>query len=196
MINVAIIDSDRYVRNGLMLFFNSFSDIDVKLQVDGFDEIKDIDKSIDVIVFDFASNEIIKNIGGVIYSKNTNPLVNHIAFINDGAGNKRRRIENIGILNIISKGDNPNELIKAIRRKRVVESEKISLDMSDVAQRVGLTTMEYTILQALSYGFNNAEVSLMLARSQKTISAHKRAAMRKLGIKNNFGLAAYLNEIN
>ncbi|WP_459614415.1 response regulator transcription factor [Bordetella sp. 2513F-2] len=57
-----------------------------------------------------------------------------------------------------------------------------------------LTTSETEILRHIAQGFSVTQISQRLLRSKKTVSSHKRRAMRKLGLADDLGLALYLKE--
>ncbi|MFI8415328.1 response regulator transcription factor [Serratia sp. NPDC078593] len=55
-----------------------------------------------------------------------------------------------------------------------------------------LTRREYQVMRHLLTGMNNHAIGLQLNMSEKTVSAHKRAAMRKLNISQNIELNYWL----
>lgn len=57
-----------------------------------------------------------------------------------------------------------------------------------------LTTSEVEILRHISQGLSVTQISARLMRSKKTISTHKRRAMRKLQLSDDLALALYLRE--
>lgn len=57
-----------------------------------------------------------------------------------------------------------------------------------------LTTAELEVLRQISQGLSVTQVASRLLRSKKTISTHKRRAMKKLGLADDLALALYLNE--
>jgi len=57
-----------------------------------------------------------------------------------------------------------------------------------------LTAAETEILRHISQGFSVTQVATRLLRSKKTVSTHKRRAMRKLGLADDLALALYLKE--
>ncbi|CAB3703552.1 MULTISPECIES: response regulator transcription factor [Achromobacter] len=57
-----------------------------------------------------------------------------------------------------------------------------------------LTTSEVEILRHISLGLSVTQISARLMRSKKTISTHKRRAMRKLQLSDDLSLALYLRE--
>lgn len=57
-----------------------------------------------------------------------------------------------------------------------------------------LTCAEVEILRHITLGLSVTEIARKLLRSKKTISTHKRRAMRKLGLADDLALALYLKE--
>ncbi|WP_186332244.1 response regulator transcription factor [Bordetella genomosp. 13] len=57
-----------------------------------------------------------------------------------------------------------------------------------------LTAAETEILRHISLGLSVTQVATRLVRSKKTVSTHKRRAMRKLGLADDLALALYLKE--
>jgi DNA-binding NarL/FixJ family response regulator len=57
-----------------------------------------------------------------------------------------------------------------------------------------LTTSEVEILRHISQGLSVTQIATRLMRSKKTISTHKRRAMRKLQLADDLSLALYLRE--
>jgi len=57
-----------------------------------------------------------------------------------------------------------------------------------------LTASEVEILRHISQGLSVTQISARLMRSKKTISTHKRRAMRKLQLSDDLALALYLRE--
>lgn len=57
-----------------------------------------------------------------------------------------------------------------------------------------LTASEVEILRHISQGLSVTQIAARLVRSKKTISTHKRCAMRKLQLSDDLSLALYLRE--
>lgn len=57
-----------------------------------------------------------------------------------------------------------------------------------------LTNAEREILRQIAQGFSVTQISGRLLRSKKTVSTHKRRAMKKLGLADDLALALYLSE--
>ncbi|MCU6278853.1 helix-turn-helix domain-containing protein [Enterobacter quasiroggenkampii] len=84
-----------------------------------------------------------------------------------------------------------------LRQRRYISPLFISMKII-TAQRsldVKFTPAETKVISGLRRGKTGAELSAKLFRSQKTISAHKRSIMHKLGVNSNFELYQVLNEL-
>ena len=57
-----------------------------------------------------------------------------------------------------------------------------------------LTTSEVEVLRHISQGMSVTQIAMRLKRSKKTVSTHKRRAMRKLQLSDDLALALYLRE--
>ncbi|WP_081955077.1 response regulator transcription factor [Achromobacter sp. RTa] len=57
-----------------------------------------------------------------------------------------------------------------------------------------LTASEVEVLRHISQGLSVTQIAARLVRSKKTISTHKRCAMRKLQLSDDLSLALYLRE--
>ncbi|WP_088145675.1 response regulator transcription factor [Achromobacter denitrificans] len=62
------------------------------------------------------------------------------------------------------------------------------------APHEALTASEVEILRHISQGLSVTQIAARLVRSKKTISTHKRCAMRKLQLSDDLSLALYLRE--
>lgn len=57
-----------------------------------------------------------------------------------------------------------------------------------------LTTSEVEVLRHISQGMSVTQIAMRLKRSKKTVSTHKRRAMRKLQLSDDLALALFLRE--
>lgn len=76
--------------------------------------------------------------------------------------------------------DNGLTYYPALKRKKTF----IDIDKFDKYITGSLTTREQEVLQKLSSGMSNKEISIELKRSSKTISTHKQRMLDKLGAKS------------
>ena len=66
--------------------------------------------------------------------------------------------------------------------------------MEPTAPHALLTTSEVEILRHIRQGLSVTQIADRLVRSKKTVSTHKRRAMRKLGLSDDLSLALYLRD--
>lgn len=113
-----------------------------------------------------------------------------------------RAMLNEGVLGIVEKGAERNELFAAVRsalRGAVYISAKLQLELSKLGltetesrRAANLTPRELEVLRLLGSGKSPAEVSQVLHRTIKTVSWAKTSAKRKLGLKSDAELYEYV----
>ena len=64
---------------------------------------------------------------------------------------------------------------------------------SDVGQLIMLTLSERKVLRLLAKGWGINQIAALLKKSNKTISAQKNSAMRRLALRSNAEMYAWLN---
>ncbi|OKB64579.1 hypothetical protein BHU62_21865 [Serratia marcescens] len=94
--------------------------------------------------------------------------------------NRKQSIENV-----------VDALESSLSRKESIYSTN-NTNIKKGSHRTLLTPREYEIMRYLRLGMNNQAIGLHLNVSEKTVSAHKRAAMRKLNITQNTELNYWL----
>lgn len=107
-----------------------------------------------------------------------------------------RSLYNIDIHALISKDERLGEissLIAQVIENNNVCSPHISRLLNSKAKPMHpfLTEAELTVLNYFLRGVTQKKIADLTNRSAKTISCHKRNAMRKLGVKGNTGLVAF-----
>lgn len=105
-----------------------------------------------------------------------------------------------GASGYLSKSD-PIHLIPELVRAAAAQPRQFHLNIdgqirADRPQASGtlLSAAETEILRHISLGMSVTQVSQKLSRSKKTVSTHKRSAMRKLDLADDLALALYLKE--
>ena len=103
-----------------------------------------------------------------------------------------------GACGYLSKAD-PEHLIRELVRATAEQPRQFHRNINgrvhsgkphNVATQLSATETE--ILRHLSLGLSVSQAARRLSRSNKTISTHKRSAMRKLGLADDLALALYL----
>lgn len=104
-------------------------------------------------------------------------------------------IRDIGVQGIVSKADELDELFGAIawtntHAPYLSPSAKRLLEQPVMPQAI-LTKREIEVVRLFAQGMNITQIASALMRSNKTVSAQKVSAMRKLGITSDIELVAY-----
>ncbi|MBW7981173.1 LuxR C-terminal-related transcriptional regulator [Enterobacillus tribolii] len=100
---------------------------------------------------------------------------------------------------VISKQDNVQEIRNAVIRSLMEEEGVLispyvqaRLTHAKVGCNTKMTRMEQKVISWMLEGQTIGDIAQATKRSNKTISAHKRNAMRKLGLHNNIAFCRYL----
>ena len=103
---------------------------------------------------------------------------------------------------LLSESDPIERVIQAVQQGGV-SAEKISQTLlsiqdnddleSDVGQLIMLTLSERKVLRLLAKGWGINQIAALLKKSNKTISAQKNSAMRRLALRSNAEMYAWLN---
>ena len=103
---------------------------------------------------------------------------------------------------LLSESDSVERVVKAIQQENVstdnVSEMLLSLqhdaDGDDDNQRlIMLTLSERKVLRLLAKGWGINQIAALLKKSNKTISAQKNSAMRRLSLRSNAEMYAWLN---
>jgi DNA-binding NarL/FixJ family response regulator len=103
---------------------------------------------------------------------------------------------------LLSDSDSVDRVIKAIQQSGV-STENISQTLlslqnndeieSDSDRLVILTLSERKVLRLLAKGWGINQIAALLKKSNKTISAQKNSAMRRLSLRSNAEMYAWIN---
>lgn len=93
-----------------------------------------------------------------------------------------------GIINAVRSGNRRAEIIS---RSLLSDSEYDDTDVSVPA--LSLTYSERQVLRLLGKGWGINQIASMLKKSNKTVSAQKNSAMRRLSLRSNAELYAWIN---
>ncbi|MEL5576501.1 hypothetical protein [Serratia marcescens] len=194
-IKTAIIDQDNFIINGIVSYLSTHPTIDVVMHSNTITELIDSNISVDVVVLDFFAGHIPDNINILFNSNHLGSRVKLLAYIRDHQyGRKKQSLLTMGI-HVLLKSAPPCKLAESIIELNMKKTDSPILDLRTISKKASLTPMELFTLILLSYEIKGYELAMLLSRSQKTISAHKRSAMRKLGISSDLALMFFLNEL-
>lgn len=93
-----------------------------------------------------------------------------------------------GIINAVRSGNRRAEIIS-----RSLLAENVSDDEEVSAPALSLTYSERQVLRLLGKGWGINQIASMLKKSNKTVSAQKNSAMRRLSLRSNAELYAWIN---
>lgn len=109
-------------------------------------------------------------------------------------------LEELGVRAIVSKGDLPEHLRRALHAARCGEPYRSPRIQAALEAEVSascadgvhpLTRCEVEVVRLFLSGFSLGEIAEKFCRSKQTVSAQKRAAMRKLDVHNDIDLVRY-----
>ncbi|WP_447889552.1 helix-turn-helix transcriptional regulator [Serratia fonticola] len=92
---------------------------------------------------------------------------------------------------VIKRGDNTNSVLQLIDLALIEQADCVT-NLAQFCMPV-LTPREIQVLSAIALGFQSVRIAKKLGLHVKTISAHKCAAMRKLGFSRNQELYNWLH---
>ncbi|HEJ8024887.1 TPA: response regulator transcription factor [Serratia liquefaciens] len=95
----------------------------------------------------------------------------------------------------ISRNKSVEALFEAIERvifSKIIQNKRNRCSFNNASRLAKFSTREYEVIHYLSLGLPNISISRKLNLSEKTISQHKRNAMRKLNFKRNAELHFWL----
>ena len=198
MINIVIADDHAIIRRGLDLFLK-FDD-EVKLvgeAVDG-DELPALLDAVnpDILLLDIDMPKM----NGITVLRSLAddfPDLKIIILSMHPENLYGPTVRKIGALGYINKEADPREVIKAI--KSVYQGElhfdesihKIIIEEKIRARKIKLSTRESEVLQLLSIGKSNKDISEELGISDKTVSTYKQRLLNKLQARNLVDLINY-----
>ncbi len=198
MINIVIADDHAIIRRGLDLFLK-FDD-EVKLvgeAVDG-DELPALLDAVnpDILLLDIDMPKM----NGITVLRSLAddfPDLKIIILSMHPENLYGPTVRKMGALGYINKEADPREVIKAI--KSVYQGEehfdetihKIMMEEKMRARKIKLSTRESEVLQLLSIGKSNKDISEELGISDKTVSTYKQRLLNKLQARNLVDLINY-----
>lgn len=164
-----------------------------------------IKNEVDVILTDLRfDNSNLEGIGFAVKAKHLYPNIKIIAYTTDSSQKAIKEAYAVDIDGYVLKTDNNNELIRAIETvflegsvyyspsigpivlgKRFFHPEEISA----ILQKISLREME--ILCLISKEFSPKEISEKLFISSETVNTHRKNLYKKIGVKNDVGLANF-----
>ncbi|MBA8735005.1 DNA-binding response regulator, NarL/FixJ family [Chromobacterium violaceum] len=195
-IKVGLVDDHPIILLGLEQFLSQQMDIELVFSVSTIQEylirVKD-SAPCDVLVIDFSMPDEAKDgFAWLRVAQETARNAKIILFTSQLYLTKICQGKNVGVCEIIYKGDSQLALLESIRTAADIEG-RVKPEMEACDKEANrLTKKEWEVLLWIAEGMSVSEIASKKQRSIKTISTQKRSVMKKLGIKNDFGLMSYL----
>lgn len=199
MIRVAIADDHPLVRAGLHAVFGDVDDIElVGVAVDA-DEAVTIAKELepDVMLLDLNMGTT-SGIDAARRIRTESPSVAMVALTAHREGKDVRRSLEVGMIGFVVKDAPPEDLLRAIR-----DASNGASFLDSVAARtlvdafdgaVGLSERELEVLQLLSKGMTNRQMSSQLGISEKTVKAHLTRVYGEIGVADRTAAALWARD--
>ncbi len=195
-IRVGLVDDHPIILLGLEQFLSQQMDIELIFTATTIQQyLANVKESVqcDVLVIDFSMPDEAKDgFAWLRVAQETARDAKIILFTSQLYLTKICHGKNVGVSEIVYKGDSQQVLLEAIRNAADIEGHSATDVESWDRDSKNLTKKEWEVLLWLAEGMSVSEIAGKKQRSIKTISTQKRSVMRKLGIKNDFGLMSYL----
>lgn len=197
MIQVGIADDHAVIRKGIQLFISQAPDMTLVMEaVDGEDLLAKLnEKAIDVLLLDIDMPNM-NGITAIRDIRENHPELMVVILSMHPEEIYGVTARKMGASGYLSKDEDPNEVIKAIRivmqGGEVFNENLYKKNKRGQLSAVKLSKRESEVLKLLSNGLSNKDVSGQLDISEKTVSTYKIRLMNKLGAKSvvdlvNFG---------
>lgn len=207
--NILLVDEHTLIRDGIKSLLKNQISYRVVAEADSAEKALDVLKKVevDLLIMDISESTM----DGIIYIKQiTNQYRNtHCLILTtlDEAGHIRNFIQ-AGVKGYILKSSGKEELLKAIEATihgenyfSEVVSRIIMMDLVNTTQlkgsqknQVPLTDRELDILELIVKEYTNQEIADKLIISIRTVDAHRRNLLDKIGARNTAGIVKYAIE--
>lgn len=210
-INVLLVDDHNIVKQGLRAILDSHPSITVVSEAsDGKEAIEKLEGSLDVNFVIIDINMPVMNgieATEIITKKFTDIKVLALTMLNEEY--HIRKMLKAGADGYILKNSSKDELLNAVttiaKGEHYFSKEATNIIMMDMVQgtppvqeshseEVYLTEREKDILRLIAQEFTNAEIADKLFISVRTVDAHRRNLLQKIGARNTAGLVVYAIE--
>ena len=210
-INILLVDDHNIVKQGLRAILESESNITIVDEAsDGKDAIQKLETNelIDFVIIDI-NMPVMNGIDAteIITKKFPNIKVLALTMLNEEY--HIRKMLKAGADGYILKNSSKDELLSAVtaisKGEHYFSKEATNIIMMDMVQgapsidepqveKVYLTGREKDILKLIAQEFTNAEIAGKLFISVRTVDAHRRNLLQKIGARNTAGLVVYAIE--
>jgi two-component system, NarL family, response regulator LiaR len=191
IIRLLIADDHTMVRNGLVMFLNSYPDVELVGQVANGQEAVNVGQSLqpDVILMDLLMPEM-DGIAATRILRQSNPDIRVIALTSFKEDELIYAAVKAGIVGYLLKDCTADELVSAIRDAHAGKT-MITSDVMEAVLRVAenpaarqyhLSEREREVLRLVVRGFSNRQIAHDLTLGESTIKFHVSNILSKLGV--------------
>ena len=210
-INILLVDDHNIVKQGLRAILESESNITIVDEAsDGKDAIQKLETNelIDFVIIDI-NMPVMNGIDATEIITKKFPEIKVLALTMLNEEYHIRKMLKAGADGYILKNSSKDELLSAVttiaKGEHYFSKEATNIIMMDMVQgtpsieepqveKVYLTGREKDILKLIAQEFTNAEIAGKLFISVRTVDAHRRNLLQKIGARNTAGLVVYAIE--
>lgn len=204
IVKVIIADDHEVVRTGIRTTLNNTNFEIVGEATNGEEAIKTVENNTaDIIIMD-VSMPVMTGIEATKIIVEKHPSTKVLALTMFNEEQYIRQMLKAGAYGYILKNSGQTEILKALKNiadeKHYFSKEATDVIMSDMmnekvkkvsSQTVSLTDREIDVLKLIAKEHTNQEIADQLFISIRTVDAHRRNLLQKIGARNAAGLAIY-----
>ncbi len=206
-INILLADDHKIVRDGIISLLSDEKEFNIVAEAENGIQVLNILKQerIDIIIMDISMPEM----NGIECTKKIKQIYPEIHVLILSMYNEEQYINEVfksGASGYILKNSGKEELIKAIKTifsgkpyyspevtqtyiQSLVKPDNKKSDIENVINE--LSSREIEVLELIVNEFSNQEIAEKLSISIRTVDAHRRNLLNKIGVKNTAGLVKF-----
>ncbi len=206
-INILIADDHKIVRDGIISLLSDEKEFNIVAEAENGIKVLNIleQEKIDIIIMDISMPEM----NGIECTKKIKEIYPEIRILILSMYNEEQYVNEViksGASGYILKNSGKEELINALKTiiskkpyyspevtqtyiKSLVKPDNKKSDINNVIN--DLTSREIEILELIVNEFSNQEIAEKLFISVRTVDAHRRNMLNKIGVKNTAGLVKF-----
>lgn len=201
---IVLADDHKIVRDGLKALLDEESDMAVVAEAEDGKGVLEIVKSqsVDIIIMDISMPSM-NGIECTRAVKEYNSSIKVLALTMMEEEQHVRNMIRAGASGYIMKESGQDELVQAIREvlrgnhyfsdsaTQTIMMDLLQEESGSKVKKVPLTSREIEILRLISMEYINQEIAKELNISIRTVDAHRRNLLQKIGARNTAGLVKY-----
>lgn len=208
-VSIAVVDDHKIVRDGIRSMLDDQPGYEITAEAGNGKEIIELceTREFDIIIMDITMPEM-DGIEATHVLSRKYPQTKILALTMLNKDQHIRNMINAGASGYVLKSTGRQELLKALDSlinnqyyfsddaTKSILSELVSPDVSSgqYSEEVHITDREKEVLQLIVEEFTNQEIAEQLHISVRTVDAHRRNLLQKIGAKNTAGLVKYALE--